>query len=295
MTLLNEPASFPTAMWVVARYLATATSRRRSRDDLRAVLTPPNLLQADGDKTLDYAVRTLQDLAVIAVDGEDVCLRADGHALSHRDYPGFIDLVRTRVLEAHRNEGIAEPGDQGSKDLVRALACFLTLDAFGAYDEDALEDLLRKALPAHIGDPNFNDVRRNRFGYWSKALGFAAGPLLQTPNKLTLQPDCTVAVRGAARALWPHGARLPARDVITSLLDALPVLPGGRYSSALGLTTAAPDVSSTLSFALFCGEEQGWLKFDSRSDADDEVLLVDPDRASGTQRITHLVMEPLDG
>lgn len=296
MTLLNEPASFPTAMWVVARYLVTSTNRRRSRDELRVALTPAHLLDGDGDKTLDYAVRTLQDLAVIAVDGNDIALQDDGLIRSHHDYSGFTDLVRSRVLEAHRNQGIAEPGDQGPKDLVRALACFLTLDAYGAYGEDALEALLRNALPPHIGEPNFNDVRRNRFGYWSRALGFAAGPLLQTPSKLTLQPDCTAAVRRTAHTLWPRGTRLGAREVITGLLDALPVLPGGQYSLALGLKAPAQDVSSALSFALFCGEEQGWLKFDSRSDADDEVLLVDPDRADGTQRITHLIIqEPLDG
>jgi hypothetical protein len=293
MPLLNEPASFPTAMWIVARYLAASPRRRRSRDDVRAVLTPANLLQTEGDPTLDNAVWTLQELAVVAVDGDDLCLQDDGLIQTHDDYPGFVDLVRIRALQAQRNERIAEPGDQGPQDLVRALACFLTLDAFVAYDEDALEDLLRKTLPPHI-DPNFNDVRRNRFGYWARSLGFAAGPLLQTPSKLTLQPDCTAAVRRAARALWPHGARLPARDVITALLDALPVLPGGRYSLALNLRQTAPDVSSTLSFALSCGEEQGWLKFDSRSDAEDEVLLVDPDRAAGTLRITHLVLEPAD-
>ncbi|MFI7578000.1 protein DpdG [Micromonospora sp. NPDC049497] len=299
MTLLNEPASFPTAMWVVVRYLAASPGQRQSRGVARAALRPASLLpadKADGDKTFDNAVRTLLDLDMVAQDGDDIVLRDEGRIESTDDYEGFTDLLRSRVLESHRSEGVAQPGDQGPKDLVRALACFLTLDAFGAFDENALENLLREALPKHIGDPNFNDVRRNRFGYWSRALGFAAGPLLQTPSKLTLQPDCTVAVRRAARALWPSGARLAARDAIAGLLEALPVLPGGRYSLALDLRITSPDVSSALSFALFCGEEQGWLKFDRRSDADDEVLLVDPDRAAGTNRITHLeIMEPTDG
>jgi hypothetical protein len=96
--------------------------------------------------------------------------------------------------------------------------------------------------------------------------------------------------------LWPAGARLAARDAIAALLEALPVLPGGRYSVALDLKENSPDVSSALSFALFCGEERGWLKFDRRSDADDEALLVDPDRATGTHRITHLdILEPVNG
>ncbi|GAA3284006.1 hypothetical protein Dvina_01730 [Dactylosporangium vinaceum] len=299
MALLNEPASFPTAMWVVARYLATSPGRRQARDTAQAVLRPASLLpagKAEGDKTFDNAVRTLQDLGVVAVDGDDLVLCDDNRLQSGDDYAGFTDLIRIGVLESHRNDGIAEPGDSGPRDLVRALACFLTLDAYSAYDEDVLEDLLRRTLPPHIGDPNFNDVRRNRFGYWSRALGFAAGPLLQTPSKLTLQPDCTTAVQRTARTLWPNGARLAARDAIASLTEALPVLPGGRYSAALQLKKTTPDVSSTLSFALFCGEQQGWLRFDSRSDADDEVLLVDPDRATSTYRITHLViLEPLNG
>ncbi|MEU2661921.1 protein DpdG [Micromonospora sp. NPDC007220] len=299
MALLNEGASFPTAMWVLVRYLLVSPHRRRSRAVARAALQPASLLpagKADGDKTFDYAVRMLRDLAIVAEDGDDLVLRDEVHLGSADSYQGFTDLLRNRVLEPHRNEGIAQPGDQGPKDLVRALACFLTLDAFRAFDEDALESLLREALPKHIPDPNFNDVRRNRFGYWSQALGFAAGPVLLTPTKLTLQPDCTPAVRRTARMLWPDGARLAARDAVTALLDALPVLPDGRYSLELELEKTAPDVSSALSFALFCGEEQGWLRFDRRSDADDEVLLVDPDRAAGTRRITHLeIMEPIDG
>ncbi|MCG5467076.1 protein DpdG [Micromonospora sp. NPDC005686] len=299
MTLLNEPASFPTAMWVVARHLASAPGRRQTHDAVRAALRPGSLLppdKADADKTFDNAVKTLQDLNLIALEDDRLTLRDDGRLKSPDDYPGYADLLRTRVLESHRNEGIAHEGDQGPKDLVRALACFLTLDAFTPVDEDAMADLLRRTLPEHISDPNFNDVRRNRFGYWAKALGFATGPLLQTPTKLTLQPDCAVAVQRAARMLWPAGARLAARDAIAALLEVLPVLPGGRYSLALDLKETSIDVSSALSFALFCGEERGWLKFDRRSDADDEVLLVDPDRANGTHRITHLdILEPLDG
>ncbi|GFJ85005.1 hypothetical protein [Phytohabitans houttuyneae] len=97
------------------------------------------------------------------------------------------------------------------------------------------------------------------------------------------------------QAKWSPGTRLPARDAVAAVIDELPVLPGGRYSVALGLEADAPDVSATLSFALLCADEYGWLQLHRRSDADDEVLLVDPDQANGTRRVTHLdILEPID-
>ncbi|SCF20986.1 hypothetical protein GA0070558_15118 [Micromonospora haikouensis] len=301
MTLLNDPASFPSPMWIVARYLAVNPGRPHSRDSLRAVLAPGSLLPVNKrgtDSTFDSAVRSLEDLGVVRVEADDVSLSEIGASLRPDDFATFSDLLRRQVLEPTRNAAIADSGDQsGPKDLVRALSWFLTLDPLVTMSHDDVVQRQRGALAEHLGNPFVNDVRWIRFTYWASALGLAAPPLLPPAGRAqTLVPDCAAAVFRTVRAKWPPGTRLAAREAVAGIVDELPVLPGGRYSLALGLPNEAADVSATLSFALLCGDEYGWLKLDRRSDADDEVLLVDPDRSNRTLRITHVeVQEAADG
>lgn len=300
MTLLNDPASLPTPMWLVTRFLAASPARRQPLETLKSYLSPQSLLPPDkreSDTTFDWAVRTLAQLDFIMVENDDAAVADIATNLDSGDFSRFTDLLREQILDHERNGNIGDSGDQGGpKDLVRALAWFLTLDPFTPMSHDDIVQEQREALAGHLGKPLVNDVRWNRFGYWAPALGFAAAPLLGAPESQTLVPDCAVAVRRTARALWPSRTRLPAREFVTGILEALPVLPGGRFSISLGLTTDSPSVSPVLSFALLCGDEYGWLKLDRHSDSEAGIQLTDPDRATGMQWVTHVeILESIDG
>jgi hypothetical protein len=302
MTLLNEPASFPIAMWIVARHLAANRSQGHPRESMREMLSPQSLLpqdKRDTDTAFDSALWTLQELGVVRIEDHNVSLSNVGSALALDDFAAFSDLLRHQILEPKRNVTIADSADQsGPKDLVRALSWFLTLDPFRTMSHDDVVQRQHGALAEHLGSPLVNDVRWNRFTYWAPALGLVAYPLIPPPDSRaqTLVPDCAKAVQRTVRQKWAPHTRLVARDAVTAIIDDLPVLPDGRYSAALGLPNDAADVSATLSFALLCGEEYGWLKLDRRSDADDEVLLADPDQASGVRAVTHVeILEPADG
>ncbi|MEU7757641.1 protein DpdG [Micromonospora aurantiaca (nom. illeg.)] len=301
MPLLNDPASVPTAMLIVTRHLVGCPGRRQNRQTLKATVSPASLLppgRHDSDTAFEYAVKTLLDLGIAAEDGEQIALADVAKSLTPDDVAAFDDLLRRQALDPSRNENIADSGNQtGPKDLVRALSWFLTLDPYSPMSHDDVVQKQRGAIAESLGNPFVNDFRWNRFTYWAPALGFAAPPLIPRlgTKSQTLVPDCTTAVRRTMQAKWPPGTRLPARDAVAAIIDELPVLPGGRYSVALGLAADAPDVSATLSFALLCADEYGWLQLHRRSDADDEVLLVDPDQSNGTRRVTHLdIMEPID-
>ncbi|MEU5945917.1 protein DpdG [Micromonospora sp. NPDC047465] len=301
MPMLNDPASVPTAMWIITRHLVGCPGRRQNRQTLKATISPVSLLppdKNDSDTTFDFAVKTLLDLDIAAEDGEQLALTDVAKRLTPDDVAAFDDLLRRQALDPSRNENIADSGNQtGPKDLVRALSWFLTLDPYTPMSHDDVVQEQRGAFTENLGNPLVNNFRWNRFTYWAPALGFAAPPLIpRTGTKSqTLVPDCTTAVRRTMQAKWPPGTRLPARDAVAVIIDELPVLPGGRYSVALGLAADAPDVSAALSFALLCADEYGWLQLRRRSDADDEVLLVDPDQSNGTRRVTHLeIMEPID-
>ena len=212
MTLINEPASFPSQIWAVARFLLS-TGGQYPAERARAMLCPSALLPEETrakDETFNQAVRTLQDLGLVAVEGDDLSLAPVARELSPGDVDGFADLVRRAALESDRNTGLAESDDQtGPKDLVRALAWFLTLDAFTPIGLGEVTQQQRGVFPSHVGNPIVNDVRWNRFVYWAPALGFASRALLENERsgqrQIRLVPDCTVAVRRTVLAAWQKG------------------------------------------------------------------------------------------
>ena len=178
-----------------------------------------------------------------------------------------------------RNVGLEEspaqnPDLEGPKDLVRAIAWFLTQDPFTPYNWAAVAQFQRDAFGPGQALPLRNEYRWDRFGYWAPALGFAARPLAHVEGRSPLLPDCTVAVRDTAWSLWNEGATVSAGEFVAQIVEALPVLPGGSYSRRLGLATPPGDrVSLALSNALLAGEEEGWLLLSNTSDATTIFLL----------------------
>lgn len=292
VALLNVDSSLPRPLWVMARYLGSCRRRGDNLADVRAILSPPRLVSDDGDKerTVDKAVTTSVDLGLVERDGDNVRLTELASRLAIDDVAGFHDLLRRRVLERVSPDDLArDPSQNHGKDLLRALCWFLMLDGDTPVTNRTFSSEQRDSLPEELGNPLRNTNRWDFFTYWAPALGFAAPPLIWQNTAAALVPDCTQSVRRTVCATWKPGTRLGARDFVDGVLDALPVLPGGRYSRALGQHTAPyPDVGAALAFALLCGHDEGWLAMNAPSDAGDAIHLADPGSAGGIRRVTHV-------
>jgi hypothetical protein len=208
------------------------------------------------------------------------------------------------VLAVERNDGLGTTREgRGPREFVRALCWFLCRDPA---DEPVSSSSYSAAqsqpgvvpFPALPGLPPIgNSNRWNRFVYWALALGFAEVAVVGVAGAegRRIIPDCTQAVGRTIRKLWPVGMQIEGHELVATVLRELPVLPGGAYSRALGLTQ--PDqLSSALSFALLSAADHGWIDLLQPSDAPRDIFAVDPDAASGSRRITYVVVrEGLDG
>jgi hypothetical protein len=274
MALINVGASFPQYMWAVTR-LMLASGGKLAEKDAKLLLTPPSLTAGENDE-YNVAVKTLADLDIVTrVDGI-VALGEEARTLSSDDVTGFNGLLRRAALDPARNAGLAETDDLGgAKDLMRALAWFLTQDPATSLDWGAAASLQDGAFPSHLPPPFANSARWDYFVYWAPALGFAASPLLNEGLSTRLVPDCTVAVRETVLGLWNKGQSVNPSEAVNRIVEALPVLPGGAYSRSLGLTVPDGAVPSSLSNALLTGHEVGWITLDQQSDAADVIFLTD--------------------
>jgi hypothetical protein len=279
MALINVGASFPQYMWAVTRLLL-ASDGKLAEKDAKLLLTPPSLTAGENDE-FDVAVKTLADLDIVTRADGIVALRGEARTLSSDGVTSFNGSLRRAALDPARNAGLAETDDlSGAKDLVRALAWFLTQDSATSLDWGTTAILQDGAFPDHLPPPFANSVRWDYFVYWGPALGFAARSLLDEGGSARLVPDCTVAVRETVLSLWEKGQSVSPSEAVNHIIAALPVLPGGAYSRSLRLTVPDGTVSSSLSNALLTGDEVGWITLDQQSDAGDIIFLTD---AGGTR------------
>ena len=293
MTLINDPASLPAPMWAVVRFLISAHGQHPA-DSAQAMLCPPSLLpeaSRSKDETFNRAVRSLRELGLVTADDGQLSLSPAGRRLAADDIDGFCAALRAAVLDPGRNEGLGESDDQtGPKDLVRALAWFLSCDPFTSLNWNDVVQLQEGAFASQVGKPIVNDFRWNRFAYWAPALGLASEPVLEDDRPgQPLLPDCTLAVRQTVQSAWVKDQRVDAAEAAERIVADLPVLPGGRYSQSLGLRPV-PNVSASLSYALLCGHDEGWIRLEHRSDAAREILLADPDAVAGTRRVSDIAI-----
>ncbi|WP_229072219.1 protein DpdG [Actinoplanes sp. DH11] len=279
VALINVEQSLPRPLWALVRHLAAQPGRKQSLDSAKSLLSPPSLFKEDTDTSaiFDKALRLAKDLALVNEDEGTLVLRPE---IDGADLVAFYDLVRWKVLNRVSAQALAtDPSLTDGKDLLRALCWFLTRDSqmepvtkktFGGEQHKALDD--------GLGNPLRNETRWNLFTYWAPALGFADRPLLGDDG---LVPDATRAVRGAVRAEWKPGTRLDALAFVNGLLHRLPVFPGGAFSKALGLPTGPHGVAGSLAFALQRGQEEGWLRLTTASDASNGVQYLDPAAPGG--------------
>lgn len=292
MTLLNDPASLPAQMWTVMRFALTCRQPMLVAD-AKSVLSPPTLLPADkseSDKTFQRAVANLRALRMLSDDNESIVPTEAMRSVAPNDVASFAHMLQRQILDPCEMDGIGRSGDQtGAKDLIRALAWFLTLDPIVGYAWNDVVQLQENAFAQEVGLPFANDFRWNRFVSWAPALGFAEIPLIGGEGRANrLSPDCTTAVRRIVGRLWNPETHVPADQFVSRLLTELPVLLGGSVSNDLGLTPATSGASAALSHALMCGHDQGWLRVDFRSDAIRDITLNEP--GGGTRRITDVTV-----
>jgi hypothetical protein len=279
-------------MWALTRYLATSPRRCLPTAQVKGALSPPTLISGpDGDKekTFEKALATCQEFGVIALDGDELRLVGPAAQLGIDDMDAFLDLLRTELLGRVAVEDVVNaPSQTEGKDLLRALCWFLAYESAEPSTRNTFSAGQQDSMPEHLGNPLRNGNRWDWFTYWAPALGFADAPLMNTESATALIPDCTRAVRRVTGGRWPPGTHLSAREFVNGLLDVLAVLPGGRYSTALGITGDPRAVSRPLSFALLCGAEQGWLTLSAPADAADGVQLADDGSPGRIQRVTHV-------
>ena len=280
MALLNDPASQPPHMWAVVRYLAFAASPQ-TYDRAKALLSPPSL--DDDGKAFEWAVETLKDLGMVAPDDTGrLRLAGEARQLHGDDFGMFRAMLRARVLAPESNTDLgANPSQAGPRDLTRALAWFLSLDpmtdSLNWKDAERLQD---GALRPEVGKAIVNNFRWSRFVAWAPALGFASADLLIDDRCV---PDCTTAVKQAISTAWTSGHVVDAVEALRLLRGSLPVLPGGEYSTAVGVPHPGDTVAGhALSFALLRADHEGFLRLGPPgADARQFLSLHEPDRAHG--------------
>lgn len=279
MALINDPASRPAPMWAVTRFLAFE-KRPTDADRARDLLTPSTVVGHD-HKMFDWAVSTLESLGLVARSDEGkLSLTGSAETLDGKNYEAFVTVVRNAALSPELNTGIGGDSSQiGPRDLCRALCWFLTLDPTGeALSLDTYPNLQKGALKPEVGVAIVNNNRWAYFKDWAPALGFGAEALPTSGDASHLVPDCTPAVRQTVQALWKSGDTVSAVEFVRDLRGALPVLPGGAYSTAVGLASPGEDTAGpALSFALLRGYDEGWLKLERNADASRFLRVHDPE------------------
>jgi hypothetical protein len=273
MALINVDESRPSPLWAVVRLLAT-TGRPVRAEHAKALLSPSCL---GSDDMFGLAVDTLSMLGMVS-NADDGRLRLEGAArsLDSQDFGAFAALLRDRTLAPELNTDIGENASQvGPRDLTRALAWFLSLDpASTALNWPEAEQLLQEALRPAAGPAIIGRARWAPFIDWSTALGLSASALFDNDR---LTPDCTAAVRQVVRSLWKPGVTVGAVEALHALRDALPVLPGARYSTDVGLASPGDAAAGpALSFALLRCEDEKWLRLQRDADARQYLNIYEP-------------------
>jgi len=265
-------------MWALVRFLA-ATGRPVSASGAQALLSPP-CLGTDG-KTFGQAVSTLEMLGMLT-QTSDGLLRLDDavSSVGPDDLTSYTALLRDRVFAPGLNGGLGEAtGHVGARDLTRALSWFASLDpASAALNWADTERDPTMALKPETGAAITNKERWPAFTDWAPALGVAQPALLDNDR---LTPDCTVAVRQTVQATWKTGDNVNAVEALHALRAALPVLPGGAYSAAVGITSPGDNVAGpALSFALLRCEDESHIELKRAPDARQVISIYDPGQPS---------------
>ena len=295
MALLNpDPAlTLPTAMWLA--FQAVTDLGPLTQSGLFALISPAAIRAASDDREgtppARAAVRTLRDLKLIALDPQDRLTTATDSRPRPNTYAAFCALLRTTLLASPPAD--APLDESGPNDLLRALAWLLTTDPF--------ESPWREFRAAQQRVPTgptlvfVNSTRWNGFRYWAEALGFAEPAIFRAESGATLVASPTRAVRDVVCATYRPGEDIPISRLMHDLRAAIPVLPGGAVSHALGYDHDARQVDYATGYALDSGQLRGWLSMQRRADAADTMQFAASDDGRQPRVVSHVVIGQVDG
>lgn len=290
MALLNpDPAlTLPAAMWLTLQTVADLGPLMQS--DLYALISPaairPATQDRDGTAPARAAVRTLRDLNLIAVDQQERLTAATVSGSKPDSYAAFCALLRTTLLSSPPNDPPLD--EDGANDLLRALAWLLTTNPVEAPWMET-----RAAQQRVPNGPTLvfvNSIRWNGFRYWAEALGFAEPAVFGAEASATVVANPTRALRDVVSVTYRPGDDIPISRLIHDLRAALPVLPGGAVSRALGFDHDTHQVDYATSYALDSGQLRGWLTLQRRADAADIMQFAALDDSGQPRVVSHAII-----
>ncbi len=210
-------------------------------------------------------------------------------------YSDFCQQLRNAVFSAENLKSVEVRTDTGgSKDLLRALAWFLTKDPTG--HSWSWQEVFQDPSAGTDDDTRVfvNSTRWNGFIYWVEALGLGEVEAVFGENSAALTPNPTRAIRETIFDMYGKEHEIPVARLLDDLRERLPVLAGGVVSNALDWPAPVEFLDPATSYALEAGQFRGWLRLHSRADAKDTVLLADLERTGKHRAVSHVVVEALE-
>lgn len=285
MAFLNVDRALPPQLWALVRLLS---ARQPLTDSQAEALMSPDSLNAGmkSDPPFQPTVRTLVELDLVAQD-------KTGRLTLRYPMPSLADfqhLVRQAVFSPSRNTDLESDPITGNRDLTIVLSYFLSFDPLDSpVTRSQIDERSATSFSVEGKNPTPSNVRWPRFVHWVPMLGLGAAPLLPTSEAGVLTPDCTKAVRQVLTTFQLARKTIPAVDLVRRIREAIPVLPGGAYSTRLGIPNPGEQVVDTaLSFALLRGHYEGWLRFERFADSASSVTIADRDEPN--RRVSDIVV-----
>lgn len=290
MALLNPSPvlALPTAMWIT--YRAIAEFGPLAETDLFALTSPPAIRTPteDDDPLPTHAAReayrALRDHGMVEADQRGRVAAVAGMITR---YAAFGAALRSRLL----SRPVAGPplDESGANDLLRALSWLLTTDPISDSWNEARA--AQERVPAGQTLVFVNPTRWNGFRFWAEALGFAQEPVTGAAEggaSLVANPTC--ALRDFVTSTYAPGDDLPASRLLEDFRAAMPVVPGGEVSRALGYPRDPREVDRATTYAMESGRARGWLSLEQRADAADTVLFAGLDKPGSVRAVSHVVI-----
>jgi hypothetical protein len=196
--------------------------------------------------------------------------------------------VRACALADENNPALWAKEGARAADLTRSLCLLLVQDVyrtgFAQMEERENEQVVNAELRLVQNDTRVSGLKK-----WAHFLGF-----VRLPDGGDIDP--TVAVRESVEDWMPRGETMLTTAFLARLAQALPVLDGGVYRTAIEeklnrqklFIPGTGEVSSSLSRALLTLRATGELAFENRSDAEGGLALTGRDGVRPDLRFTHV-------
>ncbi|NGY60389.1 hypothetical protein G7043_15780 [Lentzea sp. NEAU-D13] len=285
MAFLNVDRALPPQLWALVRLLSVRQPLTDSQ--ARAFMSPDSLSAGmKSDPPFQPTVRTLLELGLVAQD-------ESGRLTLRYSMPSLADFqhrLREALFFPERNTDLESDPITGNRDMTIVLSYFLSFDPLDSpVSRTQVDERSARSFSVEGKNPTPSNVRWPRFVHWAPMLGLGAAPLMPTSDSGVLSPDCTKAVRQVLAASRLVGKTVSAVDVVRTIREAIPVLPGGAYSIRLGIPDPGEQaVGPALSFALLRGRHEGWLRFERFADSASSVTVADRDEPN--RRVSDIVV-----